>query len=262
VNWDRFAGEVTKTSDPGRVGSDGAGSGTPMQVGGERTRTVTWGSGYGRFNQFIADVPRPADGGRYWVTAWPALQFDKRCIITSPHGAVHELIQFDQDVGRLSPPLPQQALNLGSWRDGELVHGVAVTAAGLPGHGYIWGPGSAANPHVQAMTVPDYHGGDGSKVGAEGAPAGTGDPNAPFAIPEGSLTCGDWYVLTRDSSSYRRMILAGGECAARAEAMADKGVRLIDRGRTISVLTQAGRWARATNISRFTVALDDLRLAS
>lgn len=68
-----------------------------MQLGGQVMRSVTWGSGYGRYNQWKTYIPRPLDGGRYWVTGYPATAYDKRCIIVGDDGKVYELIQFDQD---------------------------------------------------------------------------------------------------------------------------------------------------------------------
>lgn len=244
INW----GSNERNSsllDPGKIGPDGVGRGTPMQLGGTGTRSVTWGSGYGRSNQWFATIPTPLLGFRYWITGYPVHMFDKRCIIMGPDHKVHELIQFDQDAGVLPAGFPQQALNRGTWDKGVLVDGVATTAADLPNHAYIWGRGSAANPHVQAMTAQDYLSGDGSLEFAK-------------AYPDGPK-CGDWYYLPSDSPSYIRMVAKGGECAARAKALNTHGVRLIDRGGRCSIETQAGTWARATNIHQFTINLDDLR---
>jgi hypothetical protein len=245
VNWATNE-KQTATIDPGRVSDKGVGYGTPMQLGRSETREVTWGSGYGRYNQWLTTVPLPLDGNRYWVTGYPTLSFDKRCIIMGVDGQVHELIQFDQDAPIREAGLPQQALNRGRWKNGSLVDGVATTAADLPSHGYIWGRGSLENPHCQAVTTQDYLDGDGSEAFAE-------------AYPDGPR-CGDWFYLPRTSQSYIKMKALGGQCASRAEAMAVYGVRLIDRGGRSSVLTQAGTWARATNIHQFTINLGDLRL--
>lgn len=237
----------TSMLDPGKVGRDGVGSGTPMQLGRPETRTVTWGSGYGRVNQWKCQIPLPLVGSRYWITGYPVPMFDKRCIIMGPDGKVHELIQFDQDAPVLPAGMPQQALNRGMWSNGVLIDGVATTAAGLPSHGYVWGRGSAAAPHCQAMTVQDYVGGDGTDQFE--------------ALYPNGCKCGDWYFLPVESQSYKNMMAKGGECAARAQAMSVFGVRLIDRGNRTSVLTQAGTWARSTNISQFTIDIRDLRYA-
>jgi hypothetical protein len=246
-NW---ANNQTASSllDPGKVGTDGVAQGTPMQLGGPGTRTVTWGSGYGRVNQWIATIPTPLLGTRYWITGYPVPMYDKRCIIMGPDGKVHELIQFDQDAPIRMAGLPQQALNRGMWSNGVLIDGEATTAAGLPSHAYLWGRGSSKNPHVQAMTVQDYLGGDGTAEFAA-------------AYPDGPR-CGDWYYLPIDSPSYKNMVAKGGECAARAKALNVHGVRLIDRGGRSSIETQAGTWARATNINQFTINLKDLRYAA
>lgn len=238
--------QLSRLQDPGRLPSNGVGSGTPMQLGRTETRVVTWGSGYGRYKQWKSNLPLPLVGSRYWITGYPVPQYDKRCIVAGPDGIVHELIQFDQDLGVLPAGLPQQALNRGSWQNGVLIDGVATTAAGLPSHGYVWGAGSAEDPHVQAFTIQDYKGGDGSDEFQA-----LEDPDLP--------RCGDWYYLEKDSDSYRRMIDKGGECAVRAKALNEHGARLIDRGNSTSFLTQAGTWANSTNTREFQINLNDLR---
>lgn len=250
INW-VLNDTQARPIDPGKVSYKGVGSGTPMQLGREQTRVVTWGSGYGRVNQWKSEVPLPLDGGRYWVTGYPSPQYDKRCIIVGVDGVVHELIQFDQDLPILQAGLPQQALNRGAWRDGKLIDGVPVTASELPGSAYIWGPGSINAPHVQGMTCKNYLDGDGDPAFLEyGAQRG---------IIQDLPKCGEWYFLDVNSDSYDAMISKGGECAARAKAMVEYGVRLLDRGDTTSFLTQAGSWADATNIREFTINLNDLR---
>jgi hypothetical protein len=159
------------------------------------------------------------------------------------------LIQFDQDLGILPAGFPQQALNRGAWFNGRLIDGVAVTAAGLPGSAYIWGVNSDKNPHVQALTTKDYIGGDGSKEFAQNFKDVL---NLPY--------CGAWYSLDPNSKSYLSMVSKGGECEARAKALVTYGVRHIDRGNSTAILTQAGTWAKNTNIKEFTINLNDLRL--
>jgi hypothetical protein len=244
---------LLKSPNPYLIGSDGVAQGTPMQLGRVDTRTVTWGSGYGRVQQLLCKVPLPLLGNRYWITGYPVPMYDKRCIIKGPNGDVHELIQFDQDAPVMPAGFPQQALNRGTWRNGQLIDGVAVTAADLPSHAYVWGKGSLENPHCQAFTVQDYLGGDGS----EGFAAKYG--------PDGSDNgpqCGDWFYLVPGTASYISMMAKGGQCAARAEAMATYGARLIDRGNRTSLLTQAGTWAKGTNIHEFQVNLNELALVS
>ena len=237
---------ISRLQDPGKIPSNGVGAGTPMQLGRSETRVVTWGSGYGRYNQWKTVVPLPLLGNRYWITGYPVPQYDKRCIIMGPDGVVHELIQFDQDLPVLEAGLPQQALNRGAWKDGVLIDGVATTASGLPSHGYVWGAGSAENPHVQAFIVQDYKGGDGSDIFKN-------------SLREDLPRCGDWYYLQPGSPSYNKMVAKGGECKARALAMTEYGARLIDRGGSTSFLTQAGTWANSTNIREFQIDLNDLR---
>jgi hypothetical protein len=246
VDWGKPNEKQSALMDPGRVGADGVGSGTPMQLGGQVMRSVTWGSGYGRYNQWKTYIPRPLDGGRYWVTGYPATAYDKRCIIVGDDGKVYELIQFDQDAPVRDAGLPQQALNRGTWENGKLIDGVPTSASDLPGHAYIWGRGSLEAPHVQSFTVENYRGGDG-----------TDEFEATY--PNGPV-CGDWFYLPTTSESYKKMVAKGGQCEARARALATHGARLVDRGGRTSFLTQAGTWARATNIHQFTINLDDLRL--
>jgi hypothetical protein len=240
--------QIGRSSDPGKIGSDGVGHGTPMQLGRDETRIVTWGSGYGRYNQWKARVPLPLLGNRYWITGYPHHSYDRRCIIMDPQEVVHELIQFDQDLEILPAGLPQQALNRGSWKNGVLIDGKATTAAELPSHGYIWGIGSLESPHVQAMTIQDYLSGDG-----------TDEFKALAASYNDLPVCGDWYYLPPESLSYKEMISKGGQCAARAQAMAEFGVRLIDRGGTTSFTTQAGSWADKTNLREFQININHLR---
>jgi hypothetical protein len=248
VNWGTNLTQTIK-SDPGRVNFEGVGSGTPMQLGGDKTRIVTWGSGYGRYNQWKSTLPLPLHGSRYWITSYPTPQYDKRCIIMGPDKVVHELIQFDQDLGVLPAGFPQQALNRGSWLNGKLIDGIPVTASNMPGSAYIWGVNSSKNPHVQAFTTQDYIGGDGSKEFAQN-----------FKDVLNPPVCGAWYYLDPESESYLSMVNKGGECEARAKALVDYGLRHIDRGNSTAILTQAGTWAANTNIKEFTINLNDLRL--
>ena len=255
ADWAHMADQVVEDLSTHQVRANGVASGTPMQQGTDVTRTVWWGGGYGRHEQIRATVPRPVLG-RYWITGYPAPQYDKRCIIAGPDGDVHEMIQFDQDAPKRAPGWPQQALGYGRWRAGHLVEGRATTASGLPSHGYVWGPGSFDEPHTQGLIVDDYVGGDGWLA--------TGP------------VCGAWYALDPTSDSYEQMVALGGECAARAVALATYGLRVIDRnGRRTkadgpvaasgyepapaSLLTQAGAWTAGTNLHQFRVALTDLR---
>lgn len=230
--------------NPAKVSTVGTGNGTPMQLGRVETRSVTWGSGYGRVQQLFCKVPLPLLGSRYWITGYPVPQFDKRCIIMAPNGDVHELIQFDQDIEQLPAGMPQQALNRGTWRNGVLIDGLATTAADFPSHAHIWGVGSLENPHCQAFTVQDYIGGDGTESFAE-------------LYPDGPH-CGDWFYLVPGTPSYNSMIAKGGQCAARAQALEIYGAKLQDRGARTSFLTQAGTWAKGTNIHEFRVNLNDM----
>ena len=238
--------------NPGRVGSDGVAQGTPIQLGVTEKRSVTWGGGYGRVQQLWCKAPKPVLT-RYWITGYPITMYDKRCIIKDPNGNVHELIQFDQDAAVMPAGFPQQALNRGTWRNGVLIDGVATTAADLPSHAHIWGRGSLENPHCQAFTVQDYLGADGSD-GFEAEYGSEGSNDGPKA--------GDWYYLPGGTSSHTAMMAKGGQCAARAQALETYGARLIDRGSRTSFLTQAGTWAKGTNIHEFRVNLNDLSIVS
>jgi hypothetical protein len=234
----------------------GVGSGTPMQNGLATTRSVTWGwSAHGE--QEHARVPRPASGW-YWLTGHPSPLFDRHCIITAPDGSVHELIQFDPFAAPGGPPLPNQALGWGLWRDGELVDGKASTATGYASHRFIWTPWSHEDPHEQRLVLHDY-------VGADGA------------LSVGPVAGTRW-VVDRDSVSYAAMVALGGMCAMRAEALATWGARLIDRSgyedasvesrevgtrpQPPSLTTQPGRQWKGTNMHRFRVDLSDLRLVT
>jgi hypothetical protein len=246
-DWGPYAAASTRLADLARMPRDGVANGTPMQLGHPtERRTLYWGGGYGTHESNRTTIPLP-HAGAYWVTGHPSLAFDKRCIVAGPDG-VHELIQFDQLAPRRDPGWAQQALGWGLWVDGQLVDGRATTASDLGLHRYIWGPLSAAAPHQQAFTLPDYRDGDGTDEFAAKY------PNGP--------RCGDWVALDPNSESYRKMVALGGECKARAEAFARKGARISDRGGSISVLTQAGRYWAGTNNHLFTVALKDLRAAA
>lgn len=234
----------------GAVSSDGRGPGTPMQNGRIATRPLT----YGRWTKTTTRIPLPAQGG-YWVTAWPTPMFDERCIIAGPDPReVVEMLQFKPDQSADLPAgFSQQAQQFGRWYDGELIEGSATTATGLPAHPYVWGPGSLERPHAQALVLADYVGADGN-------------------LDVGPVA-GDWYALDPSSLSYRRMIAAGGECAARAIALVIYGCRLIDMShyedvpsgqvgnvpRPPSLHTQAGSWVASTNLAKFSVALSDLK---
>lgn len=247
ANWEPFAEQVIGRFDVHRLGSDGIASGTPMQTGTDYSRTLWWGGGYGTASQFRASIPKPT-AGRYWVTGYPVPWFDRRCIIAAPNGDVCELIQFDQDAPYRAPGLPQQALGYGRWRDGVLVEGRTITASDLPGHMYVWGPGSAEAQHQQGLVVNDYVGGS-----------------------DGSLTrgpvCGGWYAIDPTTAAFAAMWALGGECRARVTALATHGCRIIDRNAIgvtgtpppPSLLTQAGTWTAGTNAHLFRVPLADLR---
>lgn len=248
ADWAHMAGQAVGDLSTHRVRADGVAGGTPMQLGTSTTRTLWWGGGWGSHSKHRATIPRPVQG-RYWITGYPAPQFDRRCIIVGPDGDVHELLQFDQDAPERDPGWAQQALRYGRFRGGELVDGQPITASRLPGHAYVWGPGSFDEPHAQALVLDDYVGGDGDLT--------TGP------------VCGGWYALDSTSDSYQAMVALGGECAARAVALATYGLRVIDRngiGRpahlgpnVASLLTQAGTWTAVTNLHRFRMPLTDLR---
>lgn len=246
ADWGPLAHQSIGRLDVHRIPPDGVCSGTPMQLGAQSlTRTLWWGGGYGRHEKNRATIPRPVLG-RYWITGYPSPWFDRRCIIAAG-GDVHEIIQLDQDAPERPAGFPQQALGYGRWRDGVLVEGRTITASDLPGHMYVWGPGSARSPHQQGLVVDDYQGGK-----------------------DGTLTtgpvCGGWYTLRPGSESHRRMIALGGECEARASALAAYGCRVIDRKvgtvgppKQPHLLTQAGAWTAGTNLELFKVALADLQ---
>lgn len=258
-DWAHMSDHMTNRQNVAQVGSDGVGSGVPIQQGRLDTRTLYWGGGYGRVEQYTTTIPKPRSGG-YWTTGYPLPAFDRHCIIVEAGDPtiVHELIQFDPNAPRRDKGWPQQAMGWGRWKDGFLIDGRPTTAPDLPQHPYIWGPGSADNPHMQGLVVDDYLGADGSKAFAARY------PNGPKA--------GGWYALDPRSTSYARMWALGGECRARAEALAHFGCRITDRKMTTAdlvnmnskiqtphLLTQAGGWAGRTNNHQFSVALADLR---
>jgi hypothetical protein len=239
-----------------RANPSGVGSGTPMQNGLAATRPLTWG--WAKWNQqYRADIPRPA-AGWYWTTGYPSPTYDRHCIVAAPDGTVHEMIQFDPFAGPGGPPLPNQALGWSMWRDGEMVGGKPTTATGHPCYPYIWTSWSHLDPHEQRLVLHDY-------VGADGA------------LTVGPIADTRW-VLDRNSVSYAAMIALGGDCAARTEALATFGCRLIDRAGYVdanveskrvgtqplppSLTAQPGRQWGLTNAHLFRVALADLRLVT
>ncbi len=253
----------------------GVGAGTAMQNGARpvngvrQSRIVTWGYAVWGQREVARAVPLPALGW-YWRTGYPTPSYDKRCIIVDAVGGmVHELIQFDPDAPyRADTPanrlLPNQALGWGAWRDGKLVDGRATTAARAPVHAYCWTPLSAQAPHVQGLVLPDYIGGDGAL---------TDSTFLGYDTPR----LDQRYVLDPDSDSFRNMVALGGECAARAQALAEWGCRVIDRSGYAdadgsskrvgtrpydpTLHTQSGDWGQS-NIESFTIALSDLLLVS
>lgn len=277
VRWPPlYASQRVEPRDYAHPNYVGVAPGTPMQNGSgtvngvRQSRVVTWG--YAEFGQrkVARAVPLPASG-RYWLTGAPNPSFDRRCIIVdSVDGSVHELIQFDPDApyrpdGVVNRLLPNQALGWGQWRDGKLVDGRATTATRAPVHAYVWTPLSAQDPHVQGLVIADYVGADG--VLDDDSFPGYDSPRADSR-----------FVLDTASDSFRDMMALGGECAARALALAEFGCRLIDRngyadayvpsGRVgarphaPTMHTQAGDWGGASNINEFTIALADLLLVS
>lgn len=224
--------------------ADGVMLGRPMQWGTTTKRTISWGyKEYGY--KYFAKLPTPKSGW-YWVTGYPVPMYDKHCIVREPSdtGKVfHEMIQFDPSVDPNSE-LTNNALGWGRFIDRQLVDGTYSTAPDIAAHPYVWTPWSKENPHRLALTVTNYNGADGDFADGEGVRAG-------------SLV-----VLDRNSQSYKNMIALGGECAAVAEAAAEFGAVVIDRGGTPSLAIQPGSQWQVTNIASLEIAQGDFMYAS
>ena len=266
MEWpESFHGLQLRGTRPGIVSYVGRTSGNEMQLGTAAKRPLSWGyAEWGKRED--TTIPLPAIG-HYRTGGFPTPMFDRHCVITDPvDGSVHEMIQFDpaapwREDTPLNRILPNQALGWGRWVEGVLIEGATATATDLPMHGYTWTRDSATSKHACAVVIHDY-------VGADGAL--TIGPKA-----------GELLALDTDSDSYNAMINLGGECAAVAEAMAEYGVRVIDRN-GYSDVAQAGvhqnvvgrkphppGWLihadaalDATNIDQFSVTLTDFRRAS
>lgn len=239
--------KVART-DYSKVNYLGNSSGMFIQRGTDQKRSLSWGyAEYGQ--QSHTEIPLP-ESGTYYKVGWPTPSWDHHCIVVAPDGAVHEMIQFDPNhPGGTVPPLPNQALGWGVWRDGKIIDGVAVTGYGFPHHAYIWDRYSSEAPHELAIVMANVIGGDGDLP-----PTGPG-PKA-----------GERLVLPRSSTTYISMKAKGGECAALAEAAATYGLRVIDRNHyekdgtpkpaTIHVQVDSS-WA-STNIGEFELLVTEL----
>jgi hypothetical protein len=219
--------------------ADGVMLGRPMQWGLGSFRIISWGYleyGY----KFRALLPNPV-GGWYWRTGHPVPMYDVHCIVREPHptkAVFHEMIQLDPSV-KPDNVFVNNALGWGRFEDGELVDGTYSTAPDIAAHPYVWTPWSKENVHRCALTVTDYRGADGDLEGVEGVEAG-------------SLV-----VLPRDSQSYLAMKALGGECAILAEALAEYGAVVIDRGGTPSIAIQPGAQWATTNIGKLSIRQSD-----
>lgn len=225
----------------GKPMKDGVMTGRPMQWGTDRQRSISWGYlEYG--DKFSAFLPLPKLGF-YWTTGYPVPMYDRHCIVREPSATgkkiFHETIQLDPGVDPKSA-LSNNALGWGKYEDGSLVDGTYSTAPDVVCHPHVWTPWSKNNPHRLALTVTDYYGADGDIK----------DPNA--GVMAGSLV-----VLDRNSKSYKDNIALGGEAALIAEAAAEYGAVVIDRGGTPSFAIQPGRQWGATNISKMKIAQGD-----
>lgn len=224
--------------------ADGVMVGRPMQWGTTTKRTISWGyKEYGY--KYFAKLPNPKTGW-YWVTGHPVPMYDKHCIVREPSttGKVfHEMIQLDPFVDSNSA-LTNNALGWGRFVDGQLVEGTYSTAPDISAHPYVWTPWSKEQPHRLALTVTNYSGADGDFEDGVGVKAG-------------SLV-----VLDRNSQSYKNMIALGGECALIAEAAAEYGAVVIDRGGTASLAIQPGSQWNGTNINQLKIMQCDFIYAA
>lgn len=222
----------------GKPMKDGVMTGRPMQWGKTTQRTISWGyKEYG--DKFYTKIPNPVSGW-YWRTGHPVPMYDRHCIVREPSitGKVfHEMIQLDPNVDPDST-LTNNALGWGKFVDGLLVDGTYSTAPDISAHAYVWTPWSKENPHRLALTVTDYEGADGDLKGQ--------------GVKAGSLV-----ILDRNSESYKKMVALGGECKLIAEAAAEYGAIVIDRGGTPSFAIQPGSQWAATNINQLQIAQGD-----
>lgn len=256
IDWGVMAGQSIDERRYDLTSPTGIGRGYPMQVGSLLRRSVTWGRvEWGERN--VAQIPRVHGG--YWVTGDPTPQWDKRAVVWDIDGTSWIIFQFDQTAPARSLPWPNQAYNVTHADVDEVLSGRGFTTGHNPA-ARVWTPWSHLAHHEQALIVADY-------VGADGVL--TKGPRA-----------GQLVVLDRRSQSFARMMVEGGQCAERAEALATHGARIVDRcgyagvphhqththvgtrPRPPSLLTQAGRQWGNTNLHRFDVALADLKAAS
>lgn len=223
---------------------DGVMIGRPMQWGLASQKRISWGyKEYG--DKFYTRIPNPKSGW-YWRTGHPVPMYDRHCIVREPSetGKVfHEMIQLDPNVDPDSV-LTNNALGWGKFVDGVLVDGTYSTAPDISAHAYVWTPWSKEKKHRLALTVTDYSGADGDLKDGEGVRAG-------------SLV-----VLDKNSKSYKEMIALGGECALIAEAAAEYGAIVIDRGGTPSLAIQPGAQWAGTNIGSLKIAQGDFVYAT
>ena len=244
-NW--YIGLTTRPFSPDVVGPSGISTGTFMQQGLNQNRVLTYGGGYGKWEQTRTVIPLPASG-EYYTRGWPTPSWDRHEVITAPDGTVHELIQFDPVAAPALPPIPNQALMWGRWLDGVCVQGKPCTATGYAHHMHLWTPWSHDDPHDLAIVLPDYVGCDGTL---------TTGPRA-----------GGKLVLDRGSGSYQQMVALGGECRSLAEAAALYGLRIIDRSGFTNndptkplqphIQVQTGSSWAGSNVGKFTLLMTDL----
>lgn len=243
INWPEWQ-KLQEVNYRPRPMADGVMVGRPMQWGLGSVRVISWGYlEYG--DKFKALLPNPV-GGWYWRTGYPVEMYDRHCIVREPHptkAVFHEMIQLDPKV-HPDNALVNNALGWGKFENGVLVEGTYSTAPDIAAHPYVWTPWSKSNVHRCALTVTDYRGADGDLEGIDGVEAG-------------SLV-----VLPRDSESYIAMMKLGGECAIIAEALAEYGAVVIDRGGTPSIAIQPGAQWAATNISKLAIRQGDFVVAA
>lgn len=250
VRWEENTLNVAIDGYRGRPGSDGVMTGTPIQLGTERQRSITFGyAEYGHIGavnpKYKTRIPLPQLGW-YWLTGHPVPMFDKICIIREPHPTdviIHEMIQFDP----FQPEniLSNQALGWGKFVNGVHVAGDSISATGDSVSSHLITPWVQEQPHRPSMIVRNYIGADG--------------PNTGITLTEetGGIRAGSLVMLDPDSQSYHDMIEKGGVCATIAQMCVDYGVLVADIGNSMGFRIQPGAQWQSTNVSQMYIDAKD-----
>jgi len=234
----------------GTPGSDGVMTGTPIQWGTDKKRSLTFGyAEYGNIGAlnpaYKTKIPLPKLGW-YWITGHPVPMFDKICMIREPHPTdviIHEMIQFDhyQPENNIS----NQALDWGKFVNGVSVEGETISATKQSVSNHLITPWVQEKPHRPSMIVRNYIGADG--------------PNTGITLTEetGGIRAGSLVMLDPNSDSYKSMIAKGGVCATIAQMCVDYGVLVADIGNSMGFRIQPGAQWKNTNISEMQIKATD-----